>query len=262
MMIIKTLSVASELSSRYGLPDNHWGLITSSSSAYMNQELFDMYLEQILLPGVKAQCTKFGLPTDAPALLILDGCLAHSKEKLDKLEKENISYHFLVPHSSHLTQALDRGVLSVFKRKMKQGHKSDFENRVSIRIEHGFDAMQQACSVKNIIGSFQRAGITVDFSAEQPAAVMNVRSWLNQDDSPVTDVKIDSFNQRNKKGSGKHTCVAFRGQTMKEKGENLPSQKKAKKTPATPIETVTTTKKLAAPIATPGVSGNDQQVSF
>ena len=107
MMIIKTLHIASELSSCYCLSDNHWGLI---ASAYMNQERFVVYLEQILWPAVKVQRVKFGLLCDAPALLILDGCLAHSKEMLD-----NISYHFLVPHSSHLMQALDHGVLPVFK---------------------------------------------------------------------------------------------------------------------------------------------------
>ena len=116
MMIVKTQSIASELAAKYGLPDNHWGYVTSSSSAYMNTDLFKVYLKQILVPGIKEHRQLLGLPPNAKALLILDSCLCHSKEELEKLKAEhNIDYHYLVPHSSHLTQALDCGVLGVFK---------------------------------------------------------------------------------------------------------------------------------------------------
>ena len=48
-------------------------------------------------------------------LLIPDSCLAHIEVYLQDLKKHFINYHFLIPHSSHLTQPLDRGIFSSFK---------------------------------------------------------------------------------------------------------------------------------------------------
>ena len=65
----------------FNIVANHTYL-TSSSSAYINEELFSVYVDKILVPGVKARRQFLDLPSDAGALLILDGCLAHSEEKL------------------------------------------------------------------------------------------------------------------------------------------------------------------------------------
>ena len=105
--IIKTKTFDSILESHYGLPVNDWIHVTSSSSAYINQELFLYWIQKILVPGVAAKQVSCGLKKDAKALLILNGCLSHSEDELKKLSNHSIEYHFLIPHSSHLTQPLD-----------------------------------------------------------------------------------------------------------------------------------------------------------
>jgi hypothetical protein len=57
----------------------------------------------------------FGLANDTWCLLILDGYLAHNEKYMKKLNKHFIDYYFLVPHSFHLSQLLDRGIFASFK---------------------------------------------------------------------------------------------------------------------------------------------------
>ena len=130
LAIIKTISFVSDLKVMYNLPVNEWCYVTSSSSAYINNKLFSYWVDKILVPGVAARCRFLGFKDDTKALLILDGCLAHSIANLQALSKHSIDFHFLVPHSSHITQPLDQGIFSVFKRRFKSTHCYDTNNKV------------------------------------------------------------------------------------------------------------------------------------
>ena len=82
MVILKSKTFVGELADCYGFPSTGHAFITSSSSAYINEELFLAWVDEGLVPGVKARCRFLNLPTDSKALLILDGCHAHIPEKL------------------------------------------------------------------------------------------------------------------------------------------------------------------------------------
>jgi hypothetical protein len=51
------------------------------------------------------------------AVLLLDGCICHSTERVQTiLDEQGILFHFIPPHSSDQTQPLDLGVFGNLKR--------------------------------------------------------------------------------------------------------------------------------------------------
>ena len=52
----------------------------TSSSVYINEKLFLYWIEKILVPEVQARQRALELLNKAPALLILDGYLAHNEK--------------------------------------------------------------------------------------------------------------------------------------------------------------------------------------
>ena len=89
MVIVKSKTIVSDLNVRYGFPKSHWAHITSSSSAYINQELFHYYVDEILVPGVAVRRWMLNLPEDTKALLVLDGHLAHNEQKLKEIAEKD-----------------------------------------------------------------------------------------------------------------------------------------------------------------------------
>ena len=107
MVIIKMQSIVSDLAVHFGFPSSQHAEFVSSSSPYINDELFSYWIESILVPEIVKQHRDLQIPDDAKTLLILDECLAHSEKKLQGLQEHGIEYHFLPPHLSHITQPLD-----------------------------------------------------------------------------------------------------------------------------------------------------------
>ena len=79
LAIVKTKSIVRVLATQYGLPAKGWAHVVASTSGYINQELFQYWVDEIMVPGVAAKRREFVLPPDTPTLLLLDGCLANSK---------------------------------------------------------------------------------------------------------------------------------------------------------------------------------------
>jgi hypothetical protein len=104
LIIIKSIIVISDLTIQYGFSILNWGHILTFSSANINKKIFKYWITKILVPRVQMRRKAFGLANNTWCLLILDRCLAHNEEYMRKLNKHFIDYHFLVPHSSHLSQ--------------------------------------------------------------------------------------------------------------------------------------------------------------
>ncbi len=237
LAIIKTKTFDSVLQERYGLPVNEWAHVTTSTSAYINQELFLYWIEKILVPGIAARRLVCGLKKDAKALLIIDGCLSHSEEALKKLSEHSIDYHFLVPHSSHLTQPLDRGIFSSMKARFKTVQCPTIENKLARRLMKGLIALDEKTSSAAIIGAFVHAGIVLSYSEGKPSVRVAVRTWLTQQTSPQTEIKEDhyaSLQKSTSNSSRKRTRTAAQGLTQKEITQKQPCPKKSKTTATDP----------------------------
>jgi hypothetical protein len=130
LIIIKSITVISDLAIRYDFPISNWGHILIFSSAYINEEIFKYWITKILVLGVQMRRKAFGLANDTWCLLILDECFAHNEKYMKKLNKHFIDYHFLVSHSSYLLQLLDCGIFASFKRVFKNTQCNDTQNKV------------------------------------------------------------------------------------------------------------------------------------
>ena len=150
MVIVKIQSVVSDLAVHFGFLTSEHAEIVSSSSVYINEQLFSHWITSILVPSVEMRSRALQLNKDAQALIILDGCLAHSEETLRGLQKHHISFHFLPPHSSHITQPLNRGIFSAMKQHLRKVHFDGVENAVAKRVMQGLIAYNQATNFVSI----------------------------------------------------------------------------------------------------------------
>ena len=93
--------------------------IVYSSSGFMNSACFKYWLESIFIPYVNAKRNELNLSSNERALLILDNCPSHLITWTTRTCKYNdIDVHWLVPHSSHLTQPLDLLPFGLFKKSL------------------------------------------------------------------------------------------------------------------------------------------------
>jgi hypothetical protein len=135
----------------------------------------------------------FGLANDTWCLLILDGCLVHNEEDMRELNKHFIDYHFLVSHSSHLSQPLDRGIFALFKRVFKNTQCNNMQNKVGRWLIRGLIALYQVCSPAHIRSSFWRARFEMNYIDGIPTINIYVQTWLTQQNSLNTNIKKESF---------------------------------------------------------------------
>ena len=218
MVIVKTKTIAKELLLCFSLPKNEWAHITSSSSAYINEELFKYWVDHIVVPGIAARHQALNLTENDKVLLLLDGCLSHSETLLKSLEEKGILYHFFVPHSSHLTQPLDHGTFSYMKQKQKSMTVKGIDNKLACQIMKGLTALDQACAPMLIEGAFWRAGLVCVYGENSKEVVLKIDMWLMQHTSPNSDVKEEFFiGEEEKKEIRKRVTTKAIGKTRKER---------------------------------------------
>ena len=184
------------MSIRFGFPRSEHAHIVSSTSGYINDELFRYWVKEILKPGIEARRRVLQAP-NAKALLLLDGCLAHNKKILEGFMNEGIDHHFFLAHSSHLSQPLDRGIFSYQKRIYSTKKIADIKNAIAKRILTGLEALDEATTFRKCRSSFWRAGMELNYEDNKPKVTVNVNTILSQRNSPVTATKEESFVNKN-----------------------------------------------------------------
>ena len=106
LAIVKGVTVHTELEC-LGLLSKYL-IIYSQTHGYMTNNLFRMYLHDVFIPEVEKRRIALDRP-NATAGLMMDGLQAHTTQDVASILKEkNIETFFLPPHSSHITQPLDR----------------------------------------------------------------------------------------------------------------------------------------------------------
>ena len=108
--------------------------LSSTEKRYINNEFFGEWLCDVFLLEVvrrrKVLAETLGAFNDR-AVLILDGCSSHKAEAfVELLRMHNVTVLFLVPHSSHVSQALDVGVFGRCKNIIR----SDTKYRVDLQL--------------------------------------------------------------------------------------------------------------------------------
>ena len=82
--------------------------LAHSGTGFVNRDTFCFWYEKVFRPHLKQNRDKLGCK-DSPAVLICDGFRAHSNEEFKaKAAEDGVRVVFIPPHSSHLTQPLDK----------------------------------------------------------------------------------------------------------------------------------------------------------
>lgn len=131
------------------LADTTWvnARCVQSENAYMTDNLFSMYINNVFLPYTEPQRRD-----GQPIVLVYDNCKSHvSSGLLDTLAAANVVVVGLPPHSSHATQPLDVSIMQPLKaayRTAEQLWRTKGSNMwkvatAEVRMSH--DALLNAC---------------------------------------------------------------------------------------------------------------------
>ena len=136
------------------IPGSIYGL---SAKGWINQELFEVWFMKHFLSYA---------PSTRPLLLLLDGHSSHYCPEVIRMASENqIIVFALPPHTTHLTQPLDKSAFASLKVCWKQVcHQFHISNPNRVITRYDFckllsEAWYQAMTVRNITAGFKVSGI-------------------------------------------------------------------------------------------------------
>ena len=225
-MVITTTKSSCEDIEMYGLPDGKMGLIVGSPSGYMTSELMLIWLNKIFLPEINFR--RRGMNNlKATAGLILDGHSSHiNEETIELFKKNNVEYFLLPPHSSHLTQPLDRLIFSNFKKyKSKVTFSKEKYTKQSRRILCGLKALAMASTPVDILSSFKRSGIIINNIGSKNIIKINKHKVYKH----LPGVDVDSLEEEREETVNQMINKTPRKSTRKKRIKIFFSQKKKKK---------------------------------
>ena len=136
------------------VPGTMYGL---SSNGWMDTELFELWFMHHFLTHV---------PSCRPILLMMDGHSTHFQPSVVRMAaKEEIILFCLPPHSTHLTQPLDKGCFGPLKSAWKQVcHEFLTKNPGKVVTRYDFTALfgkawTRSMNMRNVIAGFRTTGI-------------------------------------------------------------------------------------------------------
>ena len=89
-----------------------------NNSGFINSDIFKNWLTDIFIPEVIKRRKDMNLPSNTPALLILDNCPSHCQIFTNTIcQQNNVRVHWLLAHTSHICQPLDVIGFGVFKQR-------------------------------------------------------------------------------------------------------------------------------------------------
>ncbi|KAH7830010.1 putative DDE superfamily endonuclease [Monocercomonoides exilis] len=119
---------------------NVWG----ENEGWMTEELFFKFVEEVFPPGI-AQRRETLKKNDERCLLLLDSHSSRAQPDLwKKFSDSSIDVVTFVPHTTHITQPLDRGVFAVFKKTINANYEAPSSSSVVLRREALADVLPQA----------------------------------------------------------------------------------------------------------------------
>jgi hypothetical protein len=130
-----------------------------SENAFVTRDIFLHYLNTIVLPHLKWMREKHP-EMNSQAFILFDGHKAHLSELLCAWSAENeIGLYLLPPHSSHLTQPLDRGYFRMLKSSFQRMDYIPGLSKISDIQERMFMAFQASNVTRKIWNSRAASGI-------------------------------------------------------------------------------------------------------
>jgi hypothetical protein len=147
--------------------------IEIASSASLRQDIFNEYIDEILIPAV---ISDRGLPgcNHKPAVLFCDDCCAHcSNAALDKMARNGIRVITYPPQTSHIFQALDVLLFGILKRANKYQRRDDMLGQGVDHVLRLFLAYDQATASTTIRASWLQTGFNHGNRNEARSLIVN-----------------------------------------------------------------------------------------
>ncbi|KAH7819396.1 putative DDE superfamily endonuclease [Monocercomonoides exilis] len=111
---------------------------------WMESSTFRKYVLTILLPSIKERRQRMSLD-ESHCLLLIDFHVSHADPTIwREFKKENVDVVTFVPHSTHITQPLDRGVFAVLKSEMSSQFEAPSSTSSTAKRITLAEALQQA----------------------------------------------------------------------------------------------------------------------
>jgi hypothetical protein len=133
-------------------------IVYSQPKGFITTEISDAWFEETFLPELRAR--RVSRAYDGQAVLILDGCTAHSSPNVERLCAANNVILFPLPlHSSNQLQVLDVSLFGVMKRAIARINRMEAVNLQSRHIAQVVCGFLSARTLINIVASFRNAGI-------------------------------------------------------------------------------------------------------
>ena len=198
MLIVSRKTMDSDIS-RYGYPKCNNGYVVSSKKGYITMDLFEDYIETIIIPHIKKKRLGNG-NGNSKCIILMDGCSCHSTEKLDALlEENNIQCFFLPAHSSHLTQPLDLLIFATMKKILPRISTTLKVTELSKRILRSIKAIEQAANSLDVQTSFERAGFIMNNDPKVNSATFEVERILKNPRAPDNPKKPQTSVKKTKR---------------------------------------------------------------
>jgi hypothetical protein len=182
------------------LPNGPNTLLVASQKGYITTELFMKLIIEILIPSVIFRRAQFDLG-NSRALLVVDGATQHqSLDIINALESANIGMHFLVPHSSHLTQPLDCLFFKCFKGELRKPrvHYTDL-SKTSNRLIHAISSLSKTMGWFIGLRSWHRAGFLVSLEDAIPTITYDLSIILERKNAPTNEIKVQVSKAKRKR---------------------------------------------------------------
>ena len=172
-------------------------LAYATESGWMNTEAFFFWIKNLFVAN---------LPPIRPVVLLLDGHSSHIDYATGKFCRQNrIELICLPPHTSHVTQPLDKGIFGPFKHEYRklcnefcQTHPGTSVDKFTFGRVFGKSYMK-VCNKENIVNSFRSTGLwpvnseAVDYAKMESSKSFPVLEDISEQNTAVSEPHIPEY---------------------------------------------------------------------
>jgi hypothetical protein len=151
-----------------------------TQKGYLTGDAMNFWVRKVLSPYVHE--IKVRLGNDITAVLILDSLGSHNTIYTREMFETHAMHVIELPaHTIHLYQPLDRCIFEVMKNDYRTSGeiRTDFEEKLSKKIEPSLKVSRSACFRGNIIAAWKNADLVHTFRNGALAAIGINRTFMN-----------------------------------------------------------------------------------
>ena len=166
MIVCPTMSLSNDFLTTK-VRQGHDCFLVSNESGFCNRRIFKRWYELVMRPEIDRRRKNMS-DKNAPFLILCDGFTGHDDPVLrEMMAVDNVRLVFIPPHSSHLTQPLDKFVFANLKAAYFAGSpKETSDDRNGRKLLRILDAFHKAMKPATIRRSWDAVGVHVTWGPD------------------------------------------------------------------------------------------------